>query len=91
MDRRYRAYYKIHLNANWNIRGWGYRGWDDYGRLYEHNLEVLRQRIKSLKILPCANDDIKENYHLKISCLKEDEECLIIVLEHLEDADYIKI
>lgn len=79
----------IHLNQNYRKNGWWNSGWDNYGMCYDYNLMMLKREIKSLKLMPINSDDM--NYHIKISCKKEEEKALLDLLNYLKDVDYQNI
>lgn len=86
----------VRLNLNPLFKPGGLTDWniyDKYDDLYNHNLDVLRKRIKSLKILSWYShySSDKSDYHIKISCAKEEEEYLVKVLQHLKDCGFVKI
>lgn len=92
MDHRHRVYYLVNLNQNRKIGGWGYKGWDNYGIRYKHNLSELQHSINSLKIRSRSYDyHYTENYQLMVSCTKEEESKLVKCLYRLPDTNYIKI
>lgn len=90
MDNRRRAYYLVNLNQNYNKSGWSSKGWDGYGIIYQRNLYELRSKIRSLKITSNNQTDSSSYYQMKISCIKEEENELLVVLSELKDVNYMK-
>lgn len=92
IDTRHRVYYLVNLNQNHTREGWWSKGWDDYGFVYEKNLQTLKRHAKSLKIRQCNKHDRGGDYYqMKISCKKEDESILRDLLDKLPDVDYIQL
>lgn len=92
MDTRHRVYYLVNLNQNHTKQGWWSKGWDDYGFIYQYNLKMLQQHVRSLKIRQCTEHDrAHEYYQMQISCKKEEQPILVELLNKLPDVNYIQL
>lgn len=92
MDRRHRVYYYVSLNQNHKMPGWWCAGWDDYGLIYDKNLDILKKSVPSIKIMPSRLTYKSLGYYqLKISCKKEDEHILLDTLGRMRKTDYAKV